>query len=66
MRQILQTYYQRWQFKHVDEQKFMAVAEEVSHQDLSVFFAQFLHTTELYDYAVGRVQTRRGGGAGGR
>jgi len=64
MRQILHTYYQRWQFKHVDEQKFMAVAEEVSHQDLSVFFAQFLHTTELYDYAVGRVQ--RGRGAGGQ
>jgi len=32
----------------------------VSHQDLSVFFAQFLHTTELYDYAVGRVQRARG------
>ncbi|MFI5210157.1 MAG: M1 family metallopeptidase, partial [Gemmatimonadales bacterium] len=59
MRQILQTYYQRWKFKHVDEQKFMAVAEEVSHQDLSVFFAQFLHTTELYDYAVGRVKSER-------
>ena len=62
MRQILQTYYQRWKFKHVDEQKFLAVAEEVSHQDLSVFFAQLLQTTELYDYAVGGAEGQRGQG----
>ncbi len=56
MRQILRTYYQRWKLKHVDEAAFRAVAEEVSKKDLGQFFAQFLHTTELYDYAVGRVR----------
>ena len=43
----------------MDEEAFRAVAEEVSGQDLSTLFAQLLHTTELYDYAVGRVKARR-------
>jgi len=59
MHQILQTFYDRWKLKHVDEAAFRAVAEEVSGRDLSTFFAQWLHTTELYDYAVGRVKVGR-------
>ncbi len=63
MLQILRTYYQRWRFRHVDEAAFRAVAEEVSHRDLSALFAQWLHTTELYDYAIGKVKReRRDGG----
>src|SRR3954465_10916173 len=62
---ILQTFYQRWKLKHVDEAAFRSVAEEVSQRDLSTFFAQWLHTTELYDYAVGDVKTERGEGGGG-
>jgi hypothetical protein len=67
MHRILQTFYQRWKLKHVDEAAFRSVAEEVSGQDLSTFFAQWLHTTELYDYAIGRVERqkgRRGSGQG--
>jgi peptidase M1-like protein len=59
MHRILQTFYQRWKLKHVDEAAFRAVAEEVSHQDLSTFFAQGLHTTELYDYSVGKVKVEK-------
>ncbi|MBA3343731.1 MAG: M1 family metallopeptidase [Gemmatimonadales bacterium] len=59
MHRILRTFYQRWKYKHVDEAAFRAVAEEVSGQDLSSLFAQWLHTTELYDYAVGEVETKR-------
>lgn len=65
MHRILQTFYQRWKYKHVDEAAFRAVAEEVSGQDLSQLFAQFLHTTDLYDYAVGRVKARRDSGGVG-
>ncbi|MEO6056860.1 MAG: M1 family aminopeptidase, partial [Gemmatimonadales bacterium] len=61
MHRILRTFYERWKYHHVDEAAFRAVAEEVSHQDLSTFFAQWLHTTVLYDYAVGRVRTARSG-----
>jgi hypothetical protein len=67
MHRILRTFYQRWKLKHVDEAAFRAAAEELSHRDLSTFFAQGLHTTELYDYAVGRVEVgQRGSGAAGR
>jgi hypothetical protein len=72
MVRILRTFYQRWKLRHVDEAAFRAVAEEVSKRDLSTFFAQWLHTTELYDYAVGKVERsevsaeQRGGEAAGQ
>jgi hypothetical protein len=63
MLEILRTYYQRWQLKHVDEAAFRAVVEEVSGRDLGGFFAQFLHGTALYDYSVGGVKAQRRNGA---
>ena len=60
MQAILRTYYQRWKLKHVDETAFREVAEEVSKLDLKPFFAQWLHSTELYDYAVGKVKSVNG------
>src|SRR2546427_10754081 len=59
MRQILRTYYARWRLKHVDEDAFRRVAEEVSHQDLKWFFGQWLHGTPLIDYRLTKVQRRR-------
>jgi hypothetical protein len=61
MHRILQTFYQRWKYRHVDEAAFRSVAEDVSKRDLTTFFAQWLHSTELYDYAVGRVRSHREG-----
>jgi hypothetical protein len=60
MRQILRTYYARWKLKHVDEDAFRAVCEEVSHQDLKWLFAEWLHATPLIDYKLERVERRRG------
>ncbi|HEV8382317.1 MAG TPA: M1 family metallopeptidase [Gemmatimonadales bacterium] len=59
MRTILRTYYARWRLKHVDEQAFRDVAEEVSHQDLKWFFGQWLHATPLIDYKLTAVKRRR-------
>ena len=64
MVRILRTFYERWRFRHVDEQAFRQVAEEVSKRDLSTLFAQWLHTTVPYDYAVGQVKTGRVRGQG--
>ena len=61
MRRILRTFYERWRLKHVNEDAFRQVAEEVSGLDLSTFFGEFLHGTPLYDYAVGRVERSRAG-----
>jgi len=59
MRQILRTYYARYRLKHVDENAFRSVAEEVSHQDLKWLFGQWLHGTPLIDYRLDKVQRRR-------
>jgi hypothetical protein len=55
MRQILREYYRRWALKHVDERAFLDVVEDVSGKDLKPLFAQWLHGTALYDYAIGKV-----------
>lgn len=59
MRQILHAFYARYKYHHVDETSFLQVADSVSHQDLHTFFAQWLHGTDLYDYALGRVRHAR-------
>jgi hypothetical protein len=59
MRSILRRYYARWKLKHVDEDKFRAVAEEVSGQDLKWLFGQWLHGTARIDYRLRRVARRR-------
>src|SRR3989475_8720264 len=59
MRKILRTYYARWRLKHVDENAFRSVAEEVSHQDLKWFFGQWLHGTPLIDYGFGKVKRKK-------
>jgi hypothetical protein len=64
MRKILRTYYARWRLRHVDETAFRAVAEAVSHMDLTWLFAQWLHGTPLIDYRIQKVErTRQAGGA---
>ena len=59
MRQILRTYYARYRLRHVDEDAFRSVAEEVSHRDLRWLFGQWLHGTPLIDYRLDKVQRRR-------
>ena len=59
MRKILRTYYARWRLKHVDENAFRSVAEEISHQDLNWFFGQWLHGTPLIDYGFGKVKRKK-------
>ncbi|PYO91133.1 MAG: hypothetical protein DMD66_00545 [Gemmatimonadetes bacterium] len=59
MRQILRTYYARYRLRHVDEDAFRSVAEEVSHRDLRSLFGQWLHGTPLIDYRLDKVQRCR-------
>ncbi|HET9134912.1 MAG TPA: M1 family metallopeptidase [Gemmatimonadales bacterium] len=57
-RRTLRLLFERWKFRHVDEAAIRGVAEEASGRDLAGFFAQWLHGTELTDYAVGTVARR--------
>lgn len=61
---ILRTYYDRYRFRHVDSEAFQGVAEEVLRTDLDWFFAGWLHTTGLVDYAVGDVEVEAAPGGG--
>ncbi|HVO77096.1 MAG TPA: M1 family aminopeptidase, partial [Candidatus Bathyarchaeia archaeon] len=55
---IIRTYVDRWKFKHVDEDAFRSVCEEVSGKDLRDFFKEWLHTTKDCDYALSRFQVK--------
>src|SRR3989441_5390696 len=59
MRVILRAYFARWKLKHVSEDAFREVAEQVSGQDLKWLFGQWLHGTPLIDYKLKRVERRR-------
>lgn len=54
MAATLRNYYSQWKLKHVNEDRFRAVAEETSGLPLGPFFAQQLHAVDLTDFAVGR------------
>jgi hypothetical protein len=56
MRRILRAYFARWKLRHVDEDAFRDVAEEVSRRDLKGLFAEWLHGTPLLDYQLERVE----------
>ncbi len=55
---ILHAYFDQWQFKHVNEDRFRAVCEDVTKRDLSRQFEQWLHTKKTVDYALKSVRTR--------
>ncbi len=56
--QILHQYFDQWQFKHVNEERFRAVCEDVTKRDLSRQFEQWLHTKKTVDYELELVRTR--------
>jgi len=55
---IIRTYVDRWKFKHVDEDAFRSVCEEVSGLDLGELFKQWLHTTKDCDYRLSRFKVK--------
>jgi hypothetical protein len=52
LREILSTFFQRYAFRHPTPDDFIAVANEVSGQDLSWYFEQVFHDSVGFDYAV--------------
>ena len=58
MQEILQTYYARWRFRHPTTRDFIAVAEEVSGQDLDWFFDAYVYGIDVVDYAVDGLSSR--------
>jgi hypothetical protein len=61
MREFLRTYYERWRFKHPTTRDLINVVEEVSGEDLSWFFDQYIYDDAYVDYRLDRVINRRVG-----
>lgn len=58
MARVMKAFYERWKFRHPKTDDFVAVAEEISGQDLGWFFDQFLHSPDKLDYAIGSLKSR--------
>lgn len=56
---VLQAYYTRYQFKHPRSEDFIAVAEEISGQQLDWFFAASVYGRGALDYAVEELASER-------
>jgi hypothetical protein len=58
MSRVMRTYFDRWKFRHPTSRDFVAVAEEVSGQDLGWFFDQVLYTPDKLDYGISDLSAR--------
>ncbi|MDP2498423.1 MAG: M1 family metallopeptidase [Candidatus Palauibacterales bacterium] len=59
MRRILRTYYDRYEFRHVNEGALRSVVNDVTGRDYGWFWDQWLHTTDVLDYRVAEVSAER-------
>ena len=57
MRRVLATYFDRWRFRHPLPEDFIAVATEVSGQDLQWYFDQAYRSSMRFDYAIERLDS---------
>ena len=51
-KKIQRSYYKKWKLKHVNEARFIEIAETVSGKELSWFFNAWLHDTQILDYGI--------------
>tara|TARA_B110000444_G_scaffold236827_1_gene249038 strand:- start:299 stop:2086 length:1788 start_codon:yes stop_codon:yes gene_type:complete len=58
-KEIQKSYYDKWKLKHVNETRFIKVAETVSGQDLSWFFNAWLHDTQILDYGINKWKRKK-------
>ena len=59
MQKIMRTYADRWRFKHPKTQDFIAVANDVSGQNLNWFFDQALYSNDILDYSIDKVTSEK-------
>jgi len=57
MKELLKEYFQRYKFKHPKTDDFIQLANEISGEDLTPFFSQFLFGTGVCDYQVENIKS---------
>ncbi|MDP6532461.1 MAG: M1 family aminopeptidase [Candidatus Marinimicrobia bacterium] len=48
----MQEYFDRWNLKHVNEERFIASVEDIAGEKLDWFFNPWLHNTRILDYGI--------------
>ena len=56
MNKVMQTYFDRWKFKHPQAKDFIAVVNEVSGKDLTWYFDQFVYTNQTIDFEISSIR----------
>ncbi len=55
----MQEYFDRWNLKHVNEERFITAMEDVSGQKLDWFFNPWLHNTRILDYKLKNLKSKQ-------
>ena len=58
MQKIMSTYFERWKFKHPKPEDFFAVVNEVTRQDFTWFFDAVYRSSNTFDYAIERFESK--------
>ncbi len=54
--ECMQTYFEKWQYKHPQPKDLKLVFEEVTEKDLSWFFEDIINTTKQLDYSITKIK----------
>lgn len=57
--EVMQTYFERFQYKHPTTEDFINVAGEVSGRELGWFFDQWLNTTKQCDFDIKKIDKKK-------
>jgi hypothetical protein len=61
LQRILSAHFEAWKFKHPSPENFFAVANKVSGEDLNWYFDQVYRSSNVFDYGVQDLRSRREG-----
>jgi hypothetical protein len=59
MKKVMQAYYDRYSFKHPTTRDFINTVNDISGQDLNWFFDQVLYGTNVLDYKISSISSKR-------
>lgn len=57
--QVLAAYFQQWKYNHPRPEDFFAVVNDISGQNMDWFFEQAYYSSNIFDYGVGKVSSKK-------
>jgi hypothetical protein len=59
MARVMREYHQKWRYRHPTSQDFFETVNDVTRQDFSWFFDQFVKGTDTLDYEIAEAKSKR-------